>query len=155
VIGLTPKRSLLVQDPVDMAADDVTRLLDTYEAFVAGQLERIPEFFDPAGFYRTSGVFPGMKEVYRGHEEIKAFWHAANEPWELFEIEAQRTLDLGECVVAEVRFCGRGRGSGVEVTHEAGHLVKFRDRLIVEFSAFGSWEQALEAAPRHRDLIAQ
>jgi hypothetical protein len=27
-----------------MATDNVARLLETYEAFVAGELERIPEF---------------------------------------------------------------------------------------------------------------
>jgi ketosteroid isomerase-like protein len=129
-----------------MATDNVARLLETYEAFVAGELERIPEFFDPEGFYRTSGVFPGMKERYVGHEEIEVFWHAANEPWEYFEIEPQRTVAAGDCVVAGVRFVGRGLGSGVEVTIDAGHLVQFRDGLICEFSAYASWEEALAAA---------
>jgi len=128
-----------------MSGDNVTRLLATYDAFVAGELERIPEFFDPAGFYRTSGVFPGMQERYVGHDGIRDFWHAANEPWERFEIEPLRTIATGDCVVAEVQFRGRGAGSGVEVTIDAGHLVRFRAGLIVEFAAFASWEQALAA----------
>ena len=41
--------------------------------------------------------------------------------------------------IDEVQFRGRGAGSGVEVTIEAGHLVRFRDGLIVEFAAFASW----------------
>ena len=129
-----------------MPIDNRARLLETYQAFVEGQLDRIPEFFDPDGVYRTSGVFPGMQEIYRGHEEIEAFWHAANEPWESFEIEPRRTAAHGDCVVAEVRFTGRGAGSGVEVTIDAGHLVRFRDGLIVEFSAYASWERALAQA---------
>jgi ketosteroid isomerase-like protein len=126
-------------------SDNVTRLLDTYDAFVAGQLERIPEFFDPDGFYRTSGVFPGMQERYVGHDGIAAFWHAANEPWEWFEIEPLQTRAESDCVVAEVQFRGRGAGSGVEVSIAAGHLVRFRDGLIVEFAAFESWHAALAA----------
>lgn len=137
-----------------MSAENVARLLETYDAFVEGELERIPEFFDPAGFYRTSGVFPGMQERYLGHEGIEALWHAANEPWEHLEIETLRTAADGDCVVAEVRFRGRGAGSGVEVTLEAGHLVRFRDRLIIEFSAYASWEQALAASKRCRALAA-
>jgi hypothetical protein len=34
------------------------------------------------------------------------------------------------------------------VTIEAGHLVRYRDGLIVEFAAFASWEQALAAFDR-------
>jgi ketosteroid isomerase-like protein len=131
-----------------MSTDNATRMLETYDAFVAGKLERIPEFFAPDGFYRTSGVFPGMQERYVGHDGIAEFWHAANEPWEWFEIEPLRTTTDGDCVVAEVQFRGRGAGSGVEVTIEAGHLVRFRDGLIVEFAAFASWEQALAASDR-------
>ena len=41
---------------------------------------------------------------------------------------------------------GGGLGSGVEVTIDAGHLVRFRDGLICEFSAYASWEEALAAA---------
>ena len=41
---------------------------------------------------------------------------------------------------------GRGLGSGVEVTIDAGHLVRFRDGLIREFSAYASWDEALAAA---------
>ncbi len=126
-----------------MSSDNATRLLETYDAFVAGELERIPEFFDPDGFYRTSGVFPGMQERYVGHDGIAEFWHAANEPWAWFEIEPLRTIVHGDCVAAEVQFRGRGAGSGVEVTIAAGHLVRFRDEMIVEFAAFASWEQAL------------
>ena len=128
-----------------MSNENVARLLETYDAFVEGQLERIPEFFDPDGFYRTSGVFPGMQEMYRGHDGIEALWHASNEPWESFEIEALRTATDGDCVAAQVQFKGRGAGSGVEVTQQAGHLVRFRDGLIVEFAAFASWEHALAA----------
>ncbi len=137
-----------------MSKDNVARLLETYEAFGEGQLERIPEFFHPEGFYRTSGVFPGMQDRYVGHEGIEALWHASNEPWEQFEIEALRTVADGDCVAAEVRFTGQGAGSGVEVTLEAGHLVRFRDGQIVEFSAFASWDEALAASDRCQALAA-
>ncbi len=129
-----------------MSQDNVDRLLAAYDAFAAGELERIPEFFDEQSVYRASGVFPGMQSHYCGHEGISALWHAATDPWEQLEIEAQRTMVCGDCVVAEVRFSGRGAGSGVEVAVGGAHLVRFRDGLIVEFSAFGSAEQAIEVA---------
>jgi len=129
-------------------AGNVTRLLEVYEAFGDGRLDLIPEFFEPEALYRSSGVFPGMAEVYRGHDGIAELWRASNEPWERFEIEALRTEAEDDWVAAEVRFTGRGAGSGVEVTIEVGHLVRFRRRRIVELAAFASWEQALAAVGR-------
>ena len=124
---------------------ELARLFAVYDAFVEGRLECIPEYFDAHGFYRTSGVFPGMRERYLGHEEIREFWHAATEPWESLQIETGRTMARGADVVAQIWLTGRGRHSRVEVRGvEAGHLVRFRDLKIVEFLAFASWDLAIE-----------
>ena len=128
-----------------MATDNVARLLETYEAFVAGELERIPEFFDPEGFYRTSGVFPGMKERYVGHAEIES---SGTPPRALGVLRDRAPANGRRRRLRRSRgpLYRRGLGSGVEVTIDAGHLVRFRDGLICEFSAYASWEEALAAA---------
>ena len=124
---------------------ELARLFDIYDAFVHGRLECIPEYFDPEGFYKTSGVFPGMRDRYVGHEEIAEFWHSATEPWASLEIEIGRTMVRGDAVVAQIWLNGRGRESGVEVKGvEAGHVVRFRELKIIEFLAFASWDLALE-----------
>jgi SnoaL-like domain len=124
---------------------ELARLLDIYDAFVAGRLECIPEYFDPDGCYRPSGVFPGMRDRYVGHDEIVEFWHAATEPWESLQFEIGRTLVRGEDVVVQIWLHGRGRHSQIEVKGvEAGHLVRFRELKIVEFLAFPTWDLALE-----------
>ena len=129
----------------DESSRELARLLDIYEAFVEGRLECIPQYFDPHGTYRPSGVFPGMKDLYVGHEEIVDFWHAATEPWESLRIETDRTLVRGEDVVAQIWLSGRGRESQIEVEGvEAGHLVRFRDLKIVEFLAFPTFDQAVK-----------
>ena len=123
----------------------MARLFEIYDAFVEGRLERIPDYFDAHGFYRTSGVFPGMRERYVGHDEIREFWHAATEPWESLQIEIGHTMARGEDVVAQIWLTGRGRQSRVEVKGvEAGHLVRFRELKIVEFLAFATWDLAVE-----------
>ena len=111
--------------PAQMAVDrtssqQLNRLLEAYEAFADGRLERIPDLFDPEGFYRTSGMFPGMRERYVGHEEIATFWHAATEAWERLEIEVGQTIARDDRVVAQVWLDGRGLGSGIDVRFEAG-----------------------------------
>jgi hypothetical protein len=122
----------------------VERLHETYDAFAHGRLELIPELFDPAGFYRTSGVFPGMRDRYTGHDEIAEFWHQSTEPWEHLEIETGRAQTRDDRVASEVWLVGRGLGSGVDVRIEAGHVVRFRELKIVEFLAFVSDAMALE-----------
>jgi ketosteroid isomerase-like protein len=131
-----------------MPSGNVIRVRETYHAYEHGQLERIPELFAPEGFYRTSGVFVGLADEYRGHARIEEFWHASTEAWERLTIEVGRTAEYGDCVVAEAVFEGIGAESGLEVKFAAGHLVRFRHGLIVEFLAFATWEQALEAAQR-------
>jgi hypothetical protein len=128
------------------------RLLEVYDAFVEGRLERIPEYFDPSGSYRPSGVFPGMRDRYVGHEEIVEFWHAATEAWEWLRIDTGRMLARGEAVVSQVWLSGRGRESRIEVRGvEAGHLVRFRRLRIVEFLAFPTWDLALGELERAGD----
>ena len=131
-----------------MPSSNLDRLRETYHAFEHGQLERIPELFAPDGFYRTSGVFVGMDDEYRGHARIEEFWHASTEAWERLAVEMRRSAEYGDRVAAEVHMEGIGVESGLEFRFEAGHLVRFRDGLIVEFLAFPTWEQALEAGAR-------
>ena len=123
---------------------ELARLFDIYDAFVEGRLECIPEYFDAHGCYKTSGVFPGMRDRYVGHEEIAEFWHAAT-PWEWLQIEIGQTMARGVDVVAQIWLTGRGRQSRVEVRGvEAGHLVRFRELKIVEFLAVATWDLAVE-----------
>ncbi len=124
---------------------ELERLFDIYDAFVQGRLACIPAYFHEDGWYRTSGVFPGMRDRYVGHDEIVEFWHAATEPWESLQIEIGHTTARGEDVVAQIWLSGRGRESQVEVKGvEAGHLVRFRELKIVEFLAFASWDLAVK-----------
>ena len=129
---------------MEATSPELARLLEVYDAFVEGRLECIPEYFAPDGSYRPSGVFPGLRDRYEGHDGIADLWHASTEPWEWLQIDIGRTLVRDTVVVAQIWLSGRGRESQVEVRGvEAGHLVRFRDLKIVEFLAFPSWELAL------------
>ena len=129
---------------MEASSPELARLLEVYDAFVEGRLECIPEYFAPDGSYRPSGVFPGMRDRYEGHDGIADLWHASTEPWESLQIEIGLTLVRDTDVVSQIWLSGRGRESQVEVRGvEAGHLVRFRDGKIVEFLAFPSWELAL------------
>ncbi len=127
----------------------LAQLLEVYEAFVEGRLECISEYFAPDCSYRPSGVFPGMRDRYVGHEGIAELWQASTEPWEWLQIEVGRTMPRDDDVVAQIWLHGRGRESQVEVKGvEAGHLVRFSQLKIVEFLAFPTLDDALEHLER-------
>jgi ketosteroid isomerase-like protein len=95
--------------------------------------------------YHTSGVFPGLKPVYRGPEGAAELWDAMREPWERFEINLQRIEDLGERIVALVTFKVVGR-DGLETGRRWGYVSTFRDDgTPVRTDNFETWDEALAA----------
>lgn len=96
--------------------------------------------------FRDSPFFPGLDELYEGHEGFRRWWAANKEPWEYFRAQPQRFICEGDKVVAPVQFEARGRSSGAQVEMDFANVWTFRDGLIVRFQAYLSLEQALEAA---------
>ncbi len=47
----------------------------------------------------TSGLFPGMKAVYRGPEGMEAFFRTMMEAWESFSIDAEEISEEGNLIV--------------------------------------------------------
>ena len=132
---------------------NVEILRAAYAALAERRFDRIGRYFDPSATYRSSGVFPGLKAVYAGHEEIEAMLRLSTEPWETLEVEVLRTRAEADLVVAEIRFHGRGAGSGIEVSLEAGHVARFHAGRIVELAAFASWEEAVAASGLSREPV--
>ncbi len=77
-------------------------------------METFLETVHPEVVWSTTGIFPGLRESYSGHEGVREFWRAFVEPWETLEIEIEEIyeLDPEDC---PRRTCGftpaAGRGS--------------------------------------------
>jgi ketosteroid isomerase-like protein len=65
--------------------------------------------------FRDKVFFPGLDELYVGHDGFRSWWEANKEPWDYFRAELQRFICEGDRVVAPVHFQAKGRSSGVEV----------------------------------------
>ena len=64
-----------------------------------------------------------------------------------FDMQAERFIDAGgEDVVVLAHYRGSGRGSGVPVEGEQGHIWAVRGGLATRFRWFQSHQEALEAA---------
>ena len=122
-------------------AEIVRRSLDAWSRDdIVGWLERA----HPDLEFHTSGLYPGIDPVYRGHAELNRFWTTFREPWESIEVRIHEFREVGEEVVALGTFKARAR-DGMTVEREAAWVYRIEAGLIVRVDAFGSGSEALEA----------
>ena len=107
-------------------------------------LERATDDFE----FHAAQMFPGIRPVYEGREGLKDFWREfIEEPWSELELEVERAELLPDGrVIAQLRFCGTGRGSGAEVTVRYVHVAEFREGELARVDGFREWHEALAAA---------
>ena len=87
----------------------------------------------------TRGVFRGKRGAVQAQEEIEeSFGDIDWSPKRIYDLGDGRFLSL-------VKPKTRGRGSGVEVESEVGHVVQMRDGKIARLDVYLGWEKALEA----------
>ena len=92
----------------------------------------------------TSGVFPGLKAVYRGLEGAVELWEAMRGPWEQFAIALERVETVGDKVLGLVIFRVRGR-DGIETSRQWAYVVSSRDGIPTRTDNFQAWDDAREA----------
>lgn len=122
--------------------------LRAYDAWNARDFDAVIAHVDPDVFWSFAGgaQFPGTDEVYRGHEGVRRFWREFIDPWESIRLEITDTREAKDALVLFVDFHGVGTGSGLELTVPFVHLLKYRDRKLVEFKAYADRGEALRAA---------
>src|SRR3954452_7848938 len=129
-----------------MSQENVEIARAGYAAWAEGDLDAWLETLHPEVEFQTTGRFPDLAPIYRGHREMRSLWEAMLAPWESFRLDVERIVDGGECAALAVRFRGQGKGSGVSTDLRQGHALRFKDGRVVKVSACASFEQALEAA---------
>jgi len=104
------------------------------------------EFFDPAIVWEVRSDLPDA-ETYVGHEGIRrlhmAFREVLDETW----VRPMEFIDGGDRVIVPLRWGGRGKASGIEMTEsEETWMFTLRDCKIVHVKEFATKNAALEAA---------
>jgi ketosteroid isomerase-like protein len=117
-----------------------------YAAWAKGDLNAWLETLHPEVEFQTTGRFPDLAPIYRGHREMRLLWEAMIAPWESFRLDVERIVEGGECAAVAVRFRAQGKGSGVLTDLRQGHALRFKGGRTVKVSAHSSFEEALEAA---------
>ena len=85
-------------------------------------------------------------DVYQGYADLRRFRQELSEVWEDFSITHERMIDAGESVVVIETIRGRGRGSGVAVTHHQSAMIwTLGEGMVVSMEAYPDPQEALEA----------
>ena len=114
------------------------------EAWSRGDRQAWLSEISPEWEFHTSGVFPGLKAVYRGREGAVELWDDMRSPWNRFAITTERTEVVGDRVVGLVTFRVRGR-DGIATDRSWAYVVSFREGIPTRTDNFSSWEKALDA----------
>jgi ketosteroid isomerase-like protein len=133
---------------VPVVAGEPDFIREVYAAWNGGDVGRLGSYFAEGARYVTSGLFPGIDRVYVGPAGMRKFHADMLAAWERFTLDAEEVETDGELTVIRVRFDGKGRSSGIEVSQEYHHAVVIEGREIRFLAAAPSREAVLAAAAR-------
>lgn len=130
-----------------MSRENLELVRSAYDAWNRDDLEAQLAMLHPEFEYVTSGLFPGLAPIYRGHAGYRDFWRDFKQVWESLRIEIEELHEVGEQYVALFTFEARSR-DGLTVRRQFGNVLSVRDGLAARVEAFASWAEALEAVER-------
>jgi ketosteroid isomerase-like protein len=129
-----------------MATDAKDAIRSGLAAWSRGDLAGTMRNFSPELEFVTSGVYPGLDPVYRGHDGFTRFWHDFREIWEDIAIVVDRiAAGTPDRYAVVARFQAAGR-DGIPVERPVGMAFTMREGLITHVQNFGSGADALDAA---------
>jgi ketosteroid isomerase-like protein len=129
-----------------VADTDVETVRSVIDAWNQGDLDAFLAKVHPDGEWRpvlAVGV-EGSTAGYRGHDEIRHFWHEFHEMFDQFSVEIQEACVVGRSVLVLGHIHGRAH-SGVPIDTPYAAVFEMRDGKCFATSEFLSHGRALEA----------
>src|ERR1043166_7427260 len=114
-------------------AESLRTYLETWsgEAFRRGEFDA--SLLDPNVTYEDTTLPDHVGETYRGHEGVVRATERWLEPFEWLEIELERVVGAGDCLVSIHRVRGKARHTGIELEGPVAYLWTFRDGKVIHF----------------------
>lgn len=110
------------------------------EAYRRGDYDEASAYLAPDVIWEVGQELPA-----RGPAAVRDVWRRWDAEWEELETIAEEFIDAGDFLVVAVRYRGRGRISGVEVSDELFEVHTLRDGLCVRKVEFQTRSEALAA----------
>lgn len=116
-----------------------------FELFRRGEYAATLVYFDQAVETVEPGDMPGAA-TYVGYAGLaEAFSHFAD-AWAAYTVDLDELLDVGDQVLASVRYHAIGQENGVPVETTVAHVYAVENGRIVRWQMFNTRDDALEAA---------
>jgi ketosteroid isomerase-like protein len=127
-----------------MSQENVELVRSSLDGWSRGDIEAWLAPAHPDIEFRTSGVYPGVDPIYRGHAELRHFWSVFREPWESIQVRIDQVREADDQLVSLCVFEAHAR-DGMTVRRVVAWSWQFVDHLFVRVDAYGDWNEALEA----------
>src|SRR5262245_3897884 len=130
-----------------MSQGNVEVVRRALEAWGRGDPKAAAELLDPEVEWSMPSNIPEAG-TYRGRDEVVRGLETFLEAWDDLAVTVEELLDAGDRVVALVRYSGRGRESGIEVsgTNTDAQVWTIRNGKAVRVELYGGTVDALQAA---------
>ncbi len=126
-----------------MSQENLDRIRDGWDAFNQTHLASVEGMHPDIEWHTRADL--ADSDTYRGYEGIAKL----NSDWvgtfDNPRVDIEELIDAGDRVIAVLRFSGRIRGSGQQVSMLETHLIRVLDGKIIEVHEFSTKAAALEA----------
>jgi len=139
-----------------MSQDNVEIVRTMLEVWDTRGIDETIDAFDPDVELVDLQAAMGMQDRGRGPDELNRMAEQWTEIFDDWGLEVSNVVDLcGDFVMAEVRFNGVGRDSGIPVSNRQFEVYRLVAGKIVEIRVgFRDRDEALEWSGRRRAAIA-
>jgi hypothetical protein len=127
-----------------MSRENVELTYQAIDAFNRRDLDAVLTLIDAD--VEFGSLLAGIEGRYRGDDGIRRWWENVVAVFPDFSVELVEVRDIGEFVVAAVRFCAHGAGSDAPVEQMQWHVARWRDKKTFWWKVYDTRAEALEAA---------
>lgn len=128
-----------------MSHEDVAVVQALFEATARRDADAARPLLDPEVEWDMSAFpFPDLSGVYRGHDEVFAWWLRYFEAWDECGFEILDVRHVNEEMIVATRAWGRSRG-GIEIDRSFTNVMRVRNGKLMRTRAFQDQAQALDA----------
>jgi ketosteroid isomerase-like protein len=118
-----------------------------FDLTASGDFVRLPDILDPdVVFLGTRGGLD-EKRVLSGPDAVLEYLRdEITDPWERYDVEAERLIEVGDSVVAFLHETAQPRHGDLEMQSDTAMIFKVRQEKIVEATGYLDRDEALQAA---------